>query len=426
MTDAGARGTQPFATEKGRAHGHLPEGPKDPRWRLIDRLVVVAFMVTLLVPAGLLAAGKRPPRLENRPLLNVPAFSLDRALDATWPTGVDAYLADNMALRGFAIRIRGELEYRTGGSGNPNVIPGLDGWVFPRGAFEPDCRFTADEIARAVTDAAERFRSTGQAFRFVLVPDKHVIYPERVRPDLAFPPACNETGRPVLQDMLADQAPATIDGITLLLREKADRPDGPALFYSMDTHWTPSGAILAIRALIQSIDPALWSEDDVVVDGTFKRTMDLARQLGIRRIEETPKLVVRPSVKTDREDLEIPIDVGNARAVFHITASGDRPLIAGRTVVVYDSAFGNSIPLVAPFFEDATWVHVGDLVNHPELAELLGPFDTVIVDRVERGLYATDLARALGALADAAAAAAWRGPRDDMAAWAARQAVAGG
>lgn len=400
---------------------HLPEGPKDPRWRLIDRVVVAAVMLALLVPAGLLVAGRRPPTLENRPLLTIPAFSIDRALDATWPAGVDAFLADNMALRAFAVRLRGEVQYGTGGTGNPDVIPGLDGWLFIRGEFEPQCEVTAEEITQAITAGADRFRATGQEFRFLLVPDKHLIYPEQVRPDLHFPPACNDLGREAVQAMLAQQAPTTIDGIAILESAKREAPDGPTLFYSMDTHWTPSGAILPIRALIQSLDPAVWSDDEVTIDGTYRRTMDLAGQIGIRRTELTPKIVVRPDVRTKREDLEVPVDVGNARAVFRITSTGDRPLLPGRTAIVYDSFFGISIPLVAPWFEDTTWIHVGDLVNHPELGELLGSFDRVILQRVERGLYQTDVDTVLRALVRAEPTSRG-GPGVDMARWATRPA----
>jgi hypothetical protein len=46
---------------------------------------------------------------------------------------------------------------------------------------------------------------------------------------------------------------------------------------------------------------------------------------------------------------------------------------------------------IAPFFEESIWIHVNDLKNHPELGALLGPFDTVILERVERGLYITDI-----------------------------------
>jgi hypothetical protein len=85
------------------------------------------------------------------------------------------------------------------------------------------------------------------------------------------------------------------------------------------------------------------------------------------------------------------VAVNNARDVFRITCTGDKPLLPGRTLVIYDSFFGIDTTLVAPYFADTTWVHVGDMLSHPELIRLLGPFDRVIFERVARGLYATGL-----------------------------------
>lgn len=417
---------QPFASEAGAATGHLPDGAPDPRWRKLDRLIVVAFVLALFVPGGLLAAGLRPPLLENRPLLKLPRFSVGGVLDASWPAGTDAFLADNMALRGIAVRARGELYWRTGSRGNPAVIPGLDGWAFTRGEFEPICEFTADEIVASLADAAARLRAAGRAFRFLLVPDKHTIYPDRLRPDIVFPPACNDTERAVLRTGLAAHAPGMVDGIAVLSDARRLEPDGPDLYYSLDSHWTPTGATAAIRALIQSLDPALWREEDVTVLGNHRRTLELANQIGIRRTELTPMIALRPSVTVERRDVEVPVDIGNARGVFRMASTGDLPVVDGRTMVVYDSFFGLSASLVAPFFADSTWIHVGDLANHPELAQLLGPFDTVIFERVERGLYGTDVEAVLAALATSRETSLSKpgvdnGPGEDMAAWAAGQ-----
>jgi hypothetical protein len=47
--------------------------------------------------------------------------------------------------------------------------------------------------------------------------------------------------------------------------------------------------------------------------------------------------------------------------------------------------------MVSSLFADTTWIHEGDLAHHPELAAALGPFDRVVLERVERGLYITDI-----------------------------------
>ena len=81
-----------------------------------------------------------------------------------------------------------------------------------------------------------------------------------------------------------------------------------------------------------------------------------------------------------------------------MTATGDRPFLEGRTAIVYDSFFGRAMPLVAPFFAESVWIHHEDLIAHPEIAAIAGPFDRVVVERVERGLYTTRLDELLGPL----------------------------
>src|SRR4029078_8207715 len=88
-------------------------------------------------------------------------------------------------------------------------------------------------------------------------------------------------------------------------------------------------------------------------------------------------------VEQHPEKVAVPVAVQNARAVFRITTSGDGRTLPGRTLIIYDSFSAIDTRLVAPYFADSTWVHEGDMQNHPELAHLLGPFAWVIVARVE-------------------------------------------
>ena len=245
----------------------------------------------------------------------------------------------------------------------------------------------------ALRREAAKFAAAGQVFRFVGVPDKHAIYPEQLAAN-PFPPACSETGRAAIRETIAALGPQAVDGWTVLddARAAATRPtDETSLYFRQDSHWTPRGATAAIGALVRSIDPALWNDADVVETGTVSESMDLPRLMGIRRNERVTNVRIRPGVKLSQQDVPVPVEIQNARSVFRVTASGDRPTLPGRTLVIYDSFFGIDVDLVAPFFADTTWVHVGDALHHPELAGLLGPFDTVIFDRVERGLYETDV-----------------------------------
>ena len=393
---------QPFATEEGAADAHLPEGSPPGPWRLLDRLVVLAFALVLVVPGALLAIGVRAAQVENRAPRPFPKLTVTGLLDADWPAGVDGFLTDHLAPRPYAIRVRGEAFWLAGGTGNPDVLRGGDDWLFIRDEFQPECDFSGAQQRAALQRADRAFADAGIDFRLLLIPDKHAIYPDRAPTGLPFPPSCEDTGRPEIEQAAAELHGRLVDPRAAMTAARA-APGAPDLYWSMDTHWSPAGAVIGIGELVRSLGPDLWSDADVVERGKLRRVMDSARLVGLRRVAITPKLVTRPSVEQHRSDVDVPVSVRNARTVFRITCSGDRPLLPGRTLVVYDSFFGIDASLVAPYFEDTTWVHVGDMTQHPELGSILGPFDRVIVERVERGFFATDIDAIVEALTGDAA-----------------------
>ena len=385
------RSKEPFATEAGAAippgdpSAHLPEGAPSRRWRLVDRLILVAAAAGLLVPASLLAAGLKPREIENRPLLGMPAASIGGLLDGTWFKGVDAFLADNVAVRPYAIRLRGEAYFLSGGTGTTDVLRGKGDWLFPTNAFDPLCTHSVDEITASLRQAAAAFATAGVTFRFLVVPDKQTIYPEKIAYD-PFPPACTDLGRSTLRTAIAGLGADAIDDWTLAEAAKAAAPGVP-LWYAGDTHWTSAGALTAVRALVASLTPTPWSESEIVTGGQSSHSDDLARGIGITRTELQTTITARPEVKVVQTDVPVRVVLHNAPSIFTTTVQTDQPTAGGRTLIVYDSAFNEQLALVAPWFADATWVHIGDLQQYPGLAQQLGPFDTVIVERVERMLY---------------------------------------
>jgi hypothetical protein len=379
----------PFAPEGSADTAHLPSGPASRGWRRFDRLVVAVTLLGLCLPWALLVGGLRPKPIENRPLVPFPQLTGTGLLDASSMRAIDAFLADNIALRSYAVRIRGEVIALSGGTGNPQVLRGRDGWLFTRAEFEPTCRYPVATVTGALVAAKTAFAAAGRTFRFVAVPDKHTIYPDELPPANPFPPPCTELQRGTVRAAFARLGPVAVDGWSALAAARATDP-GELLYYRADTHWTQIGALAVIKSLVLSLDAALWSDADVTIEGTTNRSVDLAIQVGVRRVETVPRVVIRPGTVT-RTDVAVPVEIHNARAVFTTTASG-RPTLPGRTLIIYDSFFGIDVQLVSPFFANATWIHVGDLQNHPELARLLGPFDTIVLERVERGLYGVDLA----------------------------------
>lgn len=388
----------PLADPATHLTGHVPRPAPERPWRVIDRLVVVVFCLGLVVPGALLAVGKRSAEIENRPLLKAPALSIGGLFDPAWYAAIDRFLTDNDAVRPIAVRLRGEAWWKLGGTGNPDVVKGLGTWLFTIEEIAARCELSADDVTAALDRTRAAFAEAGQEFRFVLAPDKHAIYPDRVDPSSPYPPSCSDVRRPVLAAALDARSAFAVNGWAALAARRAADPSGPLLYYTQDSHWTPSGALAAIRRLIESFGPGLWSDADVSMTRSKRVEMELARLIGLRHAEIVPAPTVRPGVTLTRTIVEMPVKTTGARAVYRYTAAGDRPLVPGRTVIVYDSFFGLNIGSVAPFFENTIWIHEGDLLNHPEIAGLVGPVDRVILERVERGLYFThvdDLLRPL-------------------------------
>ena len=377
---------------------HLPAPAPERGWRLVDRLVVIVFCLGLIVPAGLLVAGKRSAEIENRPLLELPAFSIGGLVDPAWYSRIDRFLSDNNAVRPYAVRLRGEAYWRLGGTGNSTVVKGRGDWLFTSEEIQARCELAVQDVASALDRARGALSAANQEFRFVLAPDKHAIYPDRIDPASPYPAPCTDGRRAAMAAALDARSAWAVNGWAALGAARTADASGVPLYYAQDSHWTPTGALAAIRPLVQSLGPDLWAETDIERGRAKRVEMELARQMGLRRVETVAAPAVRPSVQLDRSVVDLPFEVQGARDVYRIVATGDRPLVPGVTVVVYDSFFGLNIPLVAPYFADSIWIHEGDLRNHPEIGRLIGPVDRVVLERVERGLYFTRIDELLAPL----------------------------
>jgi alginate O-acetyltransferase complex protein AlgJ len=269
------------------------------------------------------------------------------------------------------------------------VVRGAGDWLFIRDELQPTCRWTGAQQGAALGRAASAFAQRGIDFRFIVAPDKHTIYPDKLPSRTPFPPSCADANRPGLDAAIAGLGGIAIDA-TSALQAARTGSGTTAVYYAEDTHWTPVGAAAAVGELARSLGPGVWAADDAQVRDTKRRVLDTPELLGLRRVVRTPKVVIRPSIQQHRVEVPVPAELKNARTVFRITCTGGA-VLPGRTLVVYDSFFGIDSGLVAPYFAETTWVQVNDLLDHPDLGPLLAPFDRIIVERVARELYATDL-----------------------------------
>lgn len=381
----------PAAGNPGTTAGLLPVPAPTTAGRLMDRLVAIAFVAVLLLPAGAMAAGLRPPTIENRPIQPFPELRPGSLLDTTWYGDIDRALTDRLILRPAAVRLRATLSYMAGGTGTTRVIRGTGDWLFYGLDFHPTCKVSAAEYLGSLDALEARFRDHGQQLRVIIAPDKSSIYPDRFKGGRP-PSGCTARNRPAVRTGLAERGAFTVDAWQVLDAARAAAPAGPALYFEQDTHWTSDGAALAIEPLIRTLDATLWDPAQVTDGGAFAADMDLARIIGLDATEPGRRLLARPATTVSRLDLAVP-DAVDPTAVFELRSTGVDRVVPGRTLVIYDSfLYQNERPfigpdMVAPFLADSVWIRFDALLAHPELGPRFGPYDTVIFERAERAAY---------------------------------------
>jgi hypothetical protein len=281
-----------------------------------------------------------------------------------------------------------------GGSTNADVVVGRDGWLYAADEFAPPCRYTAAQLLTQMDQAAAAFAAAGHPIRFVVAPDKRAIYPEEVRDGLPYPEACTTVQRPAMRAGFAARPSITTDFWGPVAAERSSSPDDP-IYWRTDTHWNDVGALQGVRALVQAEAPGVWDEAAVKVVGTARREGDLSRLIGLPTEEVSPRVVIDRAGELRRTILDAGVVTTPGREVLRYTVTGNAAVVPGRTLIVYDSSFGVHADLIAPWFAESVWLHVNELIEHPQIVKGLPAFDRVIFERVERLSYSRDLVATL-------------------------------
>lgn len=368
----------------------------------LDRLASIAFVVALLIPGVALLLGIRPENLEGRPATTLPPLDVSALGEPSTYATIDRYIADRFPGRNEAVGAQAAIDYGLlGGSTTPDVIVGRDGWLFTRTELEPTCRFDPDEVLAALDRSAAALAAAGVELRLIVPPDKHTIYPEQVVPESGLGQACSDERRPAMQAGMRDRPDTAVEVWGRLADARTANPEVP-YYFRQDTHWTPLGAAIATRALVESLAPGVWDDAEVPIDGFAAYDTDLSRLIGLPAKERVPRLVVRPDVTVEEGVVETDVDLQSAADIPVYAVAAPAPAVEGRTLIVYDSFFRTNERRIAPWFRESVWVHADDLKRSPELVADLPAFDTIVVERVERSVYDLDLDALLAPLIDAA------------------------
>jgi hypothetical protein len=288
-------------------------------------------------------------------------------------------------LRAAAVRARAALDYGVlHGSPNRELIVGKDEWLFLTAEIRPKCLWHSDEILAVWDSFASRLARDGIETKFVIAPDKHVVYPEMLPAVVSADDPCSTAERPAMQAGMASRT-TTVDLWRPVLGARAS---DDARYFQQDSHWTETGAMPAIRALVESIESGLWDQAPPAPAGTKSFVGDLSRLAGLPSSERAA-VFERPGVSLSSTPVPSSLDALGGRRVRRFTTSGSDVVVPGRTLILYDSFFGFVQEDVAAWFADSVWLHIDDLSLHSAVVRDLPAFDRVVLARTERLAYLT-------------------------------------
>jgi len=171
------------------------------------------------------------------------------------------------------------------------VHRGRDGWLFLTGGtnfvttlYQRDSGHLPDaallQWRDAIVERARRCREAGVGYAHLVVPEKLTIYG-----DMQAEPLVDPALAPVIRLAQLFKGDAAAAGWVDLVEPMLDYRRKADLYWRTDTHWTPTGCLLAYEALCNAL--GLRRNDDVVMRPLHdvKKLLDLGSKLDPQRWE---------------------------------------------------------------------------------------------------------------------------------------------
>ena len=307
--------------------------------------------------------------------------------DAQFYRAVDGALRDRLPFRGRVIGLVKRMELAIpGNTGTTDVLSADNGWYFLNASFGRRLGSPSDvrRVLGLVDDFLAEYAEAPPTFRLVVVADKHTVYPEYLNLEGREEARVYMESRELFHARFAGTGdPRIIDMRAIWRVEKTKTNE--LLFQPGDTHHTDLGAMVMAKAVLSSIRPGIWRDEEVVFVEDVWRPADLHNFAGITGADELHRIyrLEREGVESIAtewlDDSEDPL-----RPVRLRSASRDREMIDGRALVIHDSFIGTTLrPVFRQFFEDLTYRHI-DRVSAADLRSAMEEFDVIIIEGAVR------------------------------------------
>lgn len=280
--------------------------------RVQATILAVLLMVLIWLPAldSLFHLDWSSPPNENRALAQFPVFQPGPGSLQQYFAGLESYFNDHFGFRKRLIRWQHKCNHELfRESFRDDVLVGHDDWLFFSGEhvieniqglnlFTPDQLNAWQHLLESRRDWCARL---GSAYLFVVAPDKHSVYPEKL-PDWLQPLKHPNRLDQFIAHMAAHSTVPILDLRPSLLAAKGSE----SLYLVADMHWNNLGSFIGYQSLVNALTNQLPELKPFRLDA-FERKLvpsvggDLARMLGREQSTvETANwdIAPRPPLKT--------------------------------------------------------------------------------------------------------------------------------
>lgn len=361
------------------------------RQKAFNLALTSAFVILVVMP-GLFMWAPAGGSAEKRNLAPLPSLSWTRASIEAFPAKFEQFANDHFGFRESFLNLQSYVMRRLfRESSSSRVIFGADGWLFYTGDFSQadmlrQVRFSGEERERWKSSIAQRgawLQAQGVAYRFVVAPDKHTVYRDKL-------PARYQANGPSRFQGLKDElgaSPYLVDLAPALVQRKGKGPD--LLYFREDTHWTSYGAYVGYREIMKSLGPQFAGntlstpESDIAVDKDAWRA-DLAEMARLKVIDRSqPRSELLPSCGQWSQAM-VPAGMS---ADGYIQFLARKCPTRARTALVFHDSFAEALmPFLGDSFERIVFVW-GEPTDEffVKMVQQEKP-DVVIEERVERSM----------------------------------------
>lgn len=267
--------------------------------KILVKCWLFGFLLVLAMPLMIFTFGQLLPAsvIEHNSLAKLPERPTDISEWKDFPGVIDKYISDNFPKRSAIVSKVFAARYVMGAT-RGNVMVGADGWLFYTGGRVVE-QVTGEDIhidrLESMVDFVERiYKESSQRkikFLFIVAPNKHTIYREKMPSKMQTVPA--EQERTILLNLMQDRNIPTVDLVPILREARTYNQ----VYWKTDTHWNELGSYIAFNAIVDEFG---YGGEGVEINKSFVTyndagfSGDLARMLGLDALLTEPRLEYRP------------------------------------------------------------------------------------------------------------------------------------